>query len=85
MMQASPSPDYEARLRSVLQSHDWSALREFARTENQIPDDVYAQDQTFWEVLLYKLICNRIDLFAEHELARAWLAQRGYTSDLGGY
>ena len=84
-MQTGPSPEYEARLRSVLQSHDWQALREFSREQNQIPDDVYNKDQHFWEVLMHKLICNRIDLLALHESSRSWLAARGYTTDVGGY
>jgi hypothetical protein len=46
---------------------------------------VYAQDQHFWEVLMHKLICNRIDTMAQHESSRKWLSERGYTADLGGY
>ena len=84
-MQSVPSPEYEAKLRAILAARDWSGLREFSRAENQIPDDIYAQDQHFWEVLLYKLICNRIDMFADHAAARAWLEERGYTPDLGGF
>ena len=85
MQQASPSPEYEARLRKILSDRDWQSLREFARTENQIPDEVYHQEQHFWEVLLNKLICNRLDMLGEHETAKAWLSERGYTTDLGAY
>lgn len=85
MMQQSPSPEYEARLRKVLAEYDWEALREFARTENQIPDELYEKDRHFWEVLLHKLICNRIDMLAHHHDSREWLDERGYTTDLGGY
>lgn len=81
----SPSPEYEARLRKILADRDWQELREFSRAENEIPDDVYQKDQHFWEVLLHKLICNRIDMLAAHEAARTWLAERGYSTDLGGY
>ncbi|MGZ3496528.1 MAG: hypothetical protein ACXWNZ_10185 [Vulcanimicrobiaceae bacterium] len=84
-MQDSPSPEYEARLRSILTSHDWQGLREFTRAENQIPDDIYEKDQHFWEVLMHKLICNRIDTIALHEQSRKWLADNGYSTDLGGY
>jgi hypothetical protein len=76
---------YEARLRQILGARDWEGLREFSRAENQLPDDVYAQDRHFWEVLVHKLTCNRIDLLGLHEESRAWLAARGYTTDLGGY
>jgi hypothetical protein len=85
MIQGVPTPEYEARLRKILSDRDWQALREFTRAENEIPDDVYASDQHFWEVMLYKLICNRIDMLADHAQARAWLAERGYTTDIGGY
>jgi len=85
MMQGVPTPDYEARLRKILGDRDWQALREFARSENQVPDEVYAKDQHFWEVMLYKLICNRLDMLPEHAQARAWLAEHGYTSDIGGF
>jgi len=84
-MTSSPSPEYDARLRAILLEHDWAALREFARRENQIPDDLYEKDAHFWEVLMHKLICNRIDLAHEHDRSRRWLASAGYTSDLGGY
>jgi hypothetical protein len=84
-MQNAPSPEYEARLRDILQRHDWEALREFTRQENQIPDEIYNKDQHFWEVLMHKLICNRIDMMAMHEASRKWLAGQGYTTDLGGY
>ncbi|MDP9110636.1 MAG: hypothetical protein M3M96_03260 [Candidatus Eremiobacteraeota bacterium] len=84
-MQQSPTPDYEARLRKILNDRNWEGLREFSRTENQIPDDVYEKDRHFWEVMLHKLICSRIDMLAQHESARTWLAERGYSTDLGGY
>ena len=80
-----PSPEYEAQLRGILQSGDWQALREFTREHNQIPDDIYEKDEHFWEVLMHKLICNRIDTMALHAGSRKWLADRGYTTDLGGY
>jgi hypothetical protein len=84
-MQSAPSPEYDARLRKILSERDWQGLREFARSENQVPDDVYAKDQHFWEVMLHKIICNRIDMLAEHAQARGWLSERGYTTDLGGF
>jgi len=84
-MQGSPSPEYDARLCDILSRGDWAALREFARTESQVPDDVYAKDQHFWEVMLHKIICNRIDMLAAHATSRAWLDERGYTTDIGGY
>jgi hypothetical protein len=84
-MQSSTNPDYDADLRAILESGDARRLREFSRAENQLPDDVYDQDDHFWDVLLHKLICNRLDLAALHAKARAWLAERGYTTDLGGY
>lgn len=84
-MERPPSAEYEARLRTILTQEDWRALREFARSENAIPDDVYEKDEHFWEVLLHKLICNRIDLLARHERSRTWLQERGYTTDIGGY
>jgi hypothetical protein len=83
--QGAPTPEYESVLREILSRRDWQALREFAREQNQIPDDVYAKDQHFWEVMLHKLICNRLDLLADHADARAWLAAHGYTADIGGY
>lgn len=79
------SAAYEARLRQILSSRDWEALREFSRAENQLPDDVYAQERHFWEVLVHKLTCNRIDLLGLHDESRAWLERHGYTTDLGGY
>jgi hypothetical protein len=85
MIQGVASPEYDAKLRGVLIDGDWSALREFARAENQVPDDVYAKDQHFWEVMFHKLICNRIDMLAQHEASRAWLSERGYSTDIGGY
>lgn len=84
-MQGSPSPEYDARLRDLLHAQDWEGLREFSREQNQIPDDIYAKDQHFWEVLMHKLICNRLDTLAMHEASRQWLADRGYTADLGGF
>jgi hypothetical protein len=84
-MNPAPSSTYEAELRALLARRDWAALREFSRAHNDIPDDVYAKDQHFWEVLLHKLVCNRIDLLGQHDESRAWLAERGYTTDLGGY
>lgn len=84
-MNQTPGPEYEARLRTILEQHDWEALRDFSREQNQIPDEVYNQDSHFWEVLLHKLICNRIDTLALHEGSRTWLAEHGYTTDLGGY
>ena len=85
MQPSAPSPEYEAELRDVLSRRDPAALREFTRLHNQIPDDVYAQDEHFWEVLLHKLTCSRIDLLGLHDESRAWLAERGYSTDLGGY
>ena len=84
-MQGVPTPEYEARLRKILSDRDWQALRDFTRAENEIPDDVYAMDEHFWEVMLYKLICNRIDMLTDHAQARAWLEERGYTTDIGGF
>ncbi len=85
MQPAAPSPEYEDALRTLLARNDWQALREHSRTHNQIPDDVYNQDQHFWEVLMHKLICNRIDLLGQHDASRAWLERHGYSTDLGGY
>ncbi|MDE2483018.1 MAG: hypothetical protein KGN02_12615 [bacterium] len=86
MQNAVPSPDYEARLRAILTAHDWEALREFAHEQNQIPDEIYAKDRHFWEVMLHKLICNRLDMLSQHEASRAWLAENGgYSTDIGGY
>ena len=84
MQPAAPSPEYENELRTLLARRDWEALREFTRAQNQIPDDVYAKDRHFWEVLLHKLTCNRLDLLGLHDESRAWLRERGYTPDLGG-
>jgi hypothetical protein len=84
MQPAPPSPQYDDELRTVLGQRDWEALREFTRKHNQIPDDVYNQDRHFWEVLMHKLTCSRIDLLGLHDDSRAWLAQRGYTTDIGG-
>lgn len=85
MQPAAPSPEYEAKLREVLSRRDWEALREFTREHNAIPDDVYAQDRHFWEVLLHKLTCSRLDLLGLHDESRAWLKERGYSTDLGGF
>ena len=85
MTAGTPSPEYDARLRTILSERDWQGLREFARTENQVPDEIYAKDQHFWEVMLHKLICNRLDMLNEHAQARTWLTERGYTTDLGGF
>jgi hypothetical protein len=85
MQPAAPSPEYEDALRDLLARNDWQALREHSRTHNQIPDDVYNQDQHFWEVLMHKLICNRIDLLGKHDASRAWLEEHGYSMDLGGF
>ncbi len=82
---AAPTPEYEMQFRATLAARDWAGLREFSREHNQIPDDVYAQPQHFWEVMLHKLTCGRIDLLGLHDESRAWLAARGYTPDLGGY
>ena len=84
-MQSAPSPEYDAELRDILTRRDWSALREFTRKQNQVPDDIYQKDQHFWEVLLHKLTCNRLDTLGLHDESRAWLAKNGYSTDLGGY
>ncbi|HVS45771.1 MAG TPA: hypothetical protein VMS32_03820 [Verrucomicrobiae bacterium] len=84
-MNAVPSPEYDARLRDILTGGDWAGLREFARTENQVPDEIYDKDDHFWEVLLHKLICSRLDTLGLHGSSRAWLSERGYSTDLGGY
>lgn len=78
-------PEYEATLRDILERGDWQALRDFSRVENQLPDDVYGQDQHFWEVLLHKIVCNRLDMLAMHSASRAWLEQNGYTTDIADY
>jgi hypothetical protein len=85
MQPAAPTPEYEDALRNILAARDWEGLREHSRTHNQIPDDVYKQDQHFWEVLLHKLTCSRIDLLGMHDNSRAWLEKHGYTTDLGGF
>jgi hypothetical protein len=84
-MQPAQPADYEAKLRDVLMRRDWEGLRDFSRDYNQIPEDVYAQDQHFWEVMLHKLTCTRIDLLGLHDASRHWLQDHGYTTDLGGY
>jgi hypothetical protein len=84
MQPAAPTPEYDAELRTLLAKRDWGALREFTRKHNQIPDDVYGQDRHFWEVLVHKLTCSRIDLLGLHDDSRAWLKERGYTTDIGG-
>lgn len=81
----APTPEYESKLRDLLAARDWSALREFSRENNAIPDDVYAQPQHFWEVMLHKMTCNRIDLLGFHDESRTWLREHGYTTDLGGF
>jgi hypothetical protein len=83
--ESGPSLEYEAALRTILAAGDWEGLRDFSREHNALPDDLYDQDRHFWEVMLHKLICNRIDLLGLHEASRAWLAERSYTTDLGGY
>lgn len=85
MNAAGSDAAYEDRLREILTLRDWEALREFSRERNAIPDDVYAQGQHFWEVLVHKLTCNRLDLLGLHDESRAWLRTHGYTADLGGY
>ncbi len=80
-----PTPEYESELRDLLAARDWQALRDFSRAYNAIPDDVYDQPQHFWEVMLHKMTCNRIDLLGFHDESRAWLQANGYTTDLGGY
>ena len=85
MISPQPSTDYDAKLGGILASRDWNALRAFSREQNQIPDDVYEKEQHFWEVLLHKLTCNRVDLLGLHDESRAWLREHGYTTDLGGY
>jgi len=82
---SGPSAAYEAELRGILAARDWEALRDFSMRNNEIPADVAAQPQHFWEVMLHKLTCGRIDLLGLHEDSRKWLADRGYTPDLGGY
>jgi hypothetical protein len=84
MQPAPPTPEYDDELRTLLAKRDWEALREFTRKHNQTPDDVYGQDRHFWEVLVHKLTCNRIDLLGLHDESRAWLKARGYTTDIGG-
>jgi hypothetical protein len=85
MIPAQPAPDYDDELRTVLAGRDWVSLREFSRRRNAIPDDVYNQERQFWEVLLHKLTVNRFDLLGHHDESKAWLAQHGYTGDLGGF
>ena len=80
-----PTPQYETALHAVLVRRDWEGLRDFSKAQNQIPDDVADQGRHFWEVLMHKLICNRLDLLGSHDDSRAWLAERGYTTDLGGF
>jgi len=82
---SAPPAEYENELRAILAARDWERLREFSRERNAVPDDVYAQPQHFWEVMLHKLTCNRIDLLGLHDESRAWLARNGYTTDLGDY
>ncbi len=82
---SGPTLEYEARLRTILAARDWEGLREFSREQNKVPDDVYAADQHFWEVMLHKLTCNRFDMLAFHDESRAWLEAHGYTTNLSGY
>jgi hypothetical protein len=82
---SGPSPAYEDELRGILGGRDWEGLREFSRAHNEIADDVYAQPKHFWEVLVHKLTCNRFDLAPLHAESRAWLVERGYSTDLGGF
>ncbi len=77
--------NYDEQLHDVLASRNWESLRDFSREHNAIPDDVYGKDQHFWEVLLHKLTCNRLDLLGLHDESRDWLTKNGYTTDLGGY
>lgn len=77
--------DYDAELRAILSTRDWEGLRDFTRARNEVPDDVFEQPQHFWEVLLHKLTCSRFDLVGLHVESREWLAEHGYTGDLGGY
>ncbi len=81
----SAGPQYEESLREILERRDWRALREFARSENQIPDEVYDMDEHFWEVLMHKIICNRPEMADAHTSSRSWLEEHGYTTDIGGY
>jgi hypothetical protein len=85
MMIVGQGPEYDGRLRAALESGDWRKLRDFARAENQIPDDVYGKDEHFWEVLMHKIICNRVDTLSLHANSRAWLERNGYTTDVGGF
>jgi len=84
-VQSTPSAEYDNELRDILTRRDWSALREFTRKQNEVPDDIYEKDQHFWEVLLHKLTCSRLDTLGLHDESRAWLKQNGYSTDLGGY
>ncbi len=84
-MDSGPGIEYEGKLLGILERHDWEALRDFSREQNEIPPDVYEQPQHFWEVMLHKLVCNRLELLGLHDESRKWLAERGYTTDLGGY
>lgn len=85
MIPGAPAPDYDARLIAVLEREDWEALRDFARAENQVPDDLHAGDRHFWEVMMHKLICNRVEAAAQRERSQQWLESHGYTADLAGY
>ena len=79
------SAQYESELRAILAERNWQGLREFSRAHNAIPEDIYAQERHFWEVMLHKLTCSRFDLLGLHDESRAWLEAHGYTTDLGGY
>lgn len=76
---------YDSELSDVLMRRDWEALREFCRTHNQIPDDIYGKDAHFWEVLMHKITCNRLETLGLQADSRSWLQQRGYSTDLAGY
>lgn len=84
-MNGKTPSEYDAELRDILNRRDWAALRDFTRARNEVPDDVFEQPQHFWEVLLHKLTCSRFDLVELHSESRAWLAERDYSTDLGGY
>ncbi|HEY5257681.1 MAG TPA: hypothetical protein VIJ12_04815 [Candidatus Baltobacteraceae bacterium] len=84
-MNSDQNPEYDGLLRDVLAGGDWIALREFARTHNQVPDEIYDKGEHFWTVLLHKLICSRLDTLALHAASREWLTSDGYSTDMGGY
>ncbi len=84
MQPAAPSPEYEAELRGILVAPRLGSAARLHPKHNKIPDDIYAQGKHFWEVLLHKLTCNRLDLLGLHDDSRAWLKEHDYTTDLGG-